>query len=232
MIRSRSQLDLPLGDMPARPANPLIGLHVRLDRAVDRQHGCHDNIATVHEGRGPHAAQLLCIECRRHRGWLAKTTTSFLTETVRLFGVPDEPPTIGDATATATAQGADPMATRNELFPSKYLKAADLKGNPVVVTIDKVVQETLEANGKKEMKPVLHFRGTAKTMVMNVTNFTSIADQHGDETDDWPGCKIELYPDVTDMKGKQVDCIRVGKPKAEKEASKPPRDNMDDLIPF
>ena len=34
----------------------------------------------------------------------------------------------------------------------------------------------------------------------------------GDETDNWPGHRIELYPDKTQMGGKPVDCIRVRAP--------------------
>jgi hypothetical protein len=65
---------------------------------------------------------------------LSHSTASVLSKTVSTFGVPPEPFVIRDVTVTATA-GETAMATRNELFPSKYLKAADLKGNPVVVTI-------------------------------------------------------------------------------------------------
>jgi hypothetical protein len=222
---------------PALTCQPIIGLRVRLDRRVDRELGCHDNLAAIFPGRGPHAAQLRCAECQRHRGWLGKLTADFLTETVRTFGVPLEPrdaTTTAIASATAPANGDPPMATRDELYPSKYLKAADLKGKPVGLIIDRVTQETLEANGKKDVKPVVHFRNTAKLLVLNLTNYVSIADQHGDETNNWPGCKIVVYPTTTLVGNKQKDCIRVEeKTEPEKEGGKPPpRDDMDDVIPF
>jgi hypothetical protein len=219
----------------------ILGIKVRLDRRVDRAHGCHDNLAIISEGRGPHAAQLHCIECGKHRGWLAHATANFLEEAVRFFGVPNEPFTIRDATATATAQkGTDPMATRNDLFPSKYLSAADLKGKSIVVTIDKVTQETLEANGKSQLKPIVHFVGAQKTLVLNVTNYNTIADQHGDETNGWSGCKIKLYPDVVDVKGKTTPCIRVSPNRIEEDPPAPKKPEpptpsgggMDDEIPF
>ena len=36
------------------------------------------------------------------------------------------------------------MAKRDEVFPSKYLKASDLNGKPITVTIESAVLETLK----------------------------------------------------------------------------------------
>lgn len=92
-------------------------------------------------------------------------------------------------------------------FPSKYIKAADLQGRAVVCTIREVRQEDI---GDGEKKPVLYFEGKEKGMVLNRTNAKSIASACGsDETDDWPGCQIEIYPTETDFQGERVDCIRV-----------------------
>jgi hypothetical protein len=41
--------------------------------------------------------------------------------------------------------------TREEVFPSKYLKASDLKGKPRIVTIESAPYETLKAG--RERKP-------------------------------------------------------------------------------
>ena len=76
-------------------------------------------------------------------------------------------------------------------------------------------------------------------MPLNFTNFDACAEICGDDTDDWPGKRIELYPAKTQMGGKMVDCIRIGPP-AQRElpkqippAPKPPRTNdVDDTIPF
>jgi hypothetical protein len=43
---------------------------VQLDRGIDRQKPCHDNIAIIASGKGPHAAELKCEACGQHRGWL------------------------------------------------------------------------------------------------------------------------------------------------------------------
>ena len=132
------------------------------------------------------------------------------------------------------------MARKDTIFPSKYLKAADLKGRPVVVTIESAPLETLKnGNSEEQAKTVLHFEGKAKTLPLNLTNWDSVADITGeDDTDNWPSHGIELYPAKTEMKGKTVDCIRVRAP-AQQELPKPkpapvptPASEMDDDIPF
>jgi hypothetical protein len=106
------------------------------------------------------------------------------------------------------------MATRDESFPSKYLKAADLGGKAITVTIASAVQETLKSPEKgEEVKTVLSFKGGKKTLPLNMTNWDSVADITGEgNSDNWPGYKIQLYPAKTEMKGKPVDCIRVREP--------------------
>jgi len=101
--------------------------------------------------------------------------------------------------------------TRDEVFPSKYLKAADLKGRPHVVTIEKAPLETLKSlDGKETQKIVLSFKNREKTLPLNATNFDAVCDATGCfDTEDWPGQEIELYPAKTTMGGKTVDCIRI-----------------------
>ena len=56
---------------------------------------------------------------------------------------------------------------RNEVFPSKYLKAADLGGKPAIVRISAVTYETLKSpEGKEQDKTVLAFAGTTKLLVV------------------------------------------------------------------
>ncbi len=104
--------------------------------------------------------------------------------------------------------------TRDQVFPSKYIKASDLKDKPCVVTIEDTPFEMLKGtDGKEQHKTVLHFKGTDKTMPLNATNWDSVADVTGcPDSDDWVGHKIELYPAKTHMGGKQVDCIRIRRP--------------------
>jgi hypothetical protein len=125
---------------------------------------------------------------------------------------------------------------RDDVFPSKYLKAADLKGKARVLEIDHAPLETLKnTKGEEEQKIVLHFVGAKKAMPLNMTNFDAVADICGDDTDLWPGQMIELFPTTTQMGGKTLDCVRIRKPR-EVQPAPPKRDEpspeMDGGIPF
>jgi hypothetical protein len=134
------------------------------------------------------------------------------------------------------------MPKRDDIFPSKYLKAADLNGKPVVVTIERAPLETLKGlDGGEQVKTVLYFKGTKKMLPLNLTNWDAVAEITGEEdTDMWPGHTVEVYPSTTTMGGKTVPCIRIRAPaqlalkSAKPGSKKPPPDNsdMDDQIPF
>ena len=134
---------------------------------------------------------------------------------------------------------------RDEVFPSKYLKATDLNGKALCVTIERAPLEILKnPEGKEQSKTVLHFVKAKKMLPLNRVNWDSVADICGDDTEDWTGKKIELYPAMTEMAGKRVACIRVRAPEQRelptanpKQAAKNPAaqslsDEMDDEIPF
>src|SRR5262249_60031009 len=94
---------------------------------------------------------------------------------------------------------------------------------PRVVEIERAPVETLKTQkGEEQRKVVLYFKGAKKSLPLNLTNFDAVSDIAGtDETNDWPGTKIELYPATTMMGGKIVDCIRIGRPQ-ELPVSPPP----------
>ena len=128
---------------------------------------------------------------------------------------------------------------RDEVFPSKYLKCSDLNGQPCTVEIDRAIFETLKGtDGKESQKMVVYFKNTKKALPQNATNYDSITAIVGnDDTESWPGHKIELYPDKTRMGGKLVGCVRIRAP-AQRDLPKPPppeappEEGMDDAIPF
>jgi hypothetical protein len=72
--------------------DPLVGLRVKLDRAIDRRQPCHDDVCEIAAGHGPHNKYgLLCTVCGQFRGWLPQAAAGFLRATIREFGVPDVP---------------------------------------------------------------------------------------------------------------------------------------------
>ena len=98
---------------------------------------------------------------------------------------------------------------KDDVFESKYLKASDLRDNDVTVTMDRVQKETVG----DDHKPVLYFQGKKKGLVLNITNWNNIALLYGDESDDWTGQRITLFPTTTDFQGRTTECIRVKGPK-------------------
>jgi hypothetical protein len=138
---------------------------------------------------------------------------------------------------------------RDEVFPSKFLKAADLGGREVTVTIKDAPLELLKSpSGEEQSKVVLYFAGKKKSLPLNRVNWDTVAGICGDDTEDWQGGQITLYPAKTEMAGKSVDCIRIKRPNgdlplAKKAGAKknsaveePVVDtddgNLDDEIPF
>lgn len=116
------------------------------------------------------------------------------------------------------------MPNINDAFPSRYLKAGDLKNKKVALTIVKVETDTIG----DESKLVVYFKGTDKGLVLNKTNANSIAVvTNSEDTDDWAGKKITLYPTKVEFQGKRVAAIRIEEPD---EVLEEPID--DDAVPF
>jgi len=88
---------------------------------------------------------------------------------------------------------------------SQWLKADDLKGRSVNVTIRNVTMT--EVGGANKM--VVWFNGAEKGLVLNKTNAGTIAMMYGQETDSWGGGQIEIYPTMVDFQGKMVPALRV-----------------------
>jgi hypothetical protein len=81
------------------------------------------------------------------------------------------------------------------------------------VVIQRAELETLKNKSGEEDKLVLYFVGWSKAMTLNRVSFDSVADITGeDDSDNWSGHKIELYPATTEMNGREVDCVRIRAP--------------------
>ena len=121
----------------------------------------------------------------------------------------------------------------SDQFPSKYLRAADLDGREVTVTMAGVKMEPV-VQGEPD-KLILYFKGKEKGVVLNKTNATAISNLYGDDTDEWEGEDITLFPAMVSFQGNTVPAIRVKPPrksgaKKGQQTAPPPAD--DDEIPF
>ena len=123
-----------------------------------------------------------------------------------------------------------------DAFGGAHLKAEDIKGHNVTVTIEDV---TMEKVGDGD-KPVMSFKGKDKTLVLNKTNWARLAEFLGsDDSDDWNGRQVVLGVQKVDYAGKRVDAIRVLKaakavqpPKPEPEDELEAFDAADESTPF
>jgi hypothetical protein len=73
-------------------------MRVRLDRGIDRNKPCHQNIAVIRPGKPPHAAALHCETCGAFRGWLRAEALTFIETLARQFSAPIEPLILRDTT--------------------------------------------------------------------------------------------------------------------------------------
>ena len=96
------------------------------------------------------------------------------------------------------------------MYGGKYVGAWDLEGKgEVTVTIASVRGEELTNKGGKDKRPVLTFKETEKSLVLNKGNGKTIATLYGTKVSAWVGKRITLYATKTQLGGDTVDAIRV-----------------------
>lgn len=107
------------------------------------------------------------------------------------------------------------MAHWKSMTDTRFIFAFDLAGKDVNVKIERVEAGVLESNGgRKAKKPLVFFKGVPKPLALNSTNAKTIAAICGsNDTDDWIGKWITMYPSQTQFGNDTVDCIRI-RPKA------------------
>ena len=123
----------------------------------------------------------------------------------------------------------------DQAFPSDFLKAADLMGKNVTVTIKEVGMETIGQGAQQDTKPVISFVGKEKRLVCNKTNANAIKKLYGPDTDGWVGKSIILTSREVEFQGESVLAIRVSlmapePPKAggrEQRFAPPPTDHIE-----
>lgn len=127
------------------------------------------------------------------------------------------------------------MPKLSEVYSGGFLKAEDLQGKTVRVTIERVELKEFD-DGKKL---ILHFLNKDKSLVCNKTNASIIQEVLGsDDTDDWEGKSIQITSRKVEFQGKLVPAIRVvleeAKAPAPSSAPKAPQSNAteEDSIPF
>ena len=102
----------------------------------------------------------------------------------------------------------------NELFPHKYASGEDLQNLPYTLTISHLRQEKMipTPGAAPVDKWVLYFKETQKGIVLSKTLASQIAQAVGsDDTDNWVGKKITIFPEEVMVAGKPRTAIRAKK---------------------
>jgi len=100
----------------------------------------------------------------------------------------------------------------DELFPSIYLRATQLE-KPVTVTVAKAYAGKMETRDKTELRGFVKFDGVEKELVLNKTNFRSLAEiAKSEKMSDWAGLIVELYVIDVQTKDGMKKGIRIRAP--------------------
>jgi hypothetical protein len=132
---------------------------------------------------------------------------------------------------------------RNDVFPSKYISSADIDGREIELIIQSIEMEDVSDG---EQKAVVYFNKGTKGAVLNVTNWNTLEDAYGEDSDAWIGQPVILTVERTTFKGKPTKGLRLKipaqqghrqaaarpRPQVPPSQSENPAADMDDEIPF
>lgn len=84
----------------------------------------------------------------------------------------------------------------SELYPSRWVKAADLNDKAVTVKVTDVKVEPVHTpGGETKTAAVLAFEGKQKRLILNKTQCRAMVAITGSEQfDDWVGINVQLVP--------------------------------------
>jgi hypothetical protein len=105
----------------------------------------------------------------------------------------------------------------DQLFPNRFLKAGELRGKDVTLTISNVSLEELDGDKGKQVKGVVSFKETPKSLVLNKTNGLCLKGMFGRDVGAWFGKRVTIFPAPIDFGDAEI-AIRVrGSPDIEKD---------------
>jgi len=116
----------------------------------------------------------------------------------------------------------------SDLYPSKYVKPADLQGKPVIVHIAQVsIEELRQFDGTRALKVVLAFHKRAKLMILNKTQCLVLAVLTGSERfDAWIGHTVTLSPGMAHNGKPTLIISRAPQPVATEQPAQPDHEEL------
>ncbi len=113
-----------------------------------------------------------------------------------------------------------------DMFPRRYATGDDLQGKAVTLTIIRLAEEKMHPNPASPPvnRWVLYFDKARKGVILSRTLAYNVAEALGSEdSDEWIGKRITLYPEPITVAGKKRTAIRACK--AEETPGTPPDSN-------
>lgn len=103
----------------------------------------------------------------------------------------------------------------DQLYPGRFIKAGELLGKKVTLTIADVDLEDLQGeDGKPKAKAIVSFKETEKMLVTCKTNGICLKEMFGKSIAEWIGKRVTIFPDTWNGE----PCIRVwGSPDIEQD---------------
>lgn len=103
----------------------------------------------------------------------------------------------------------------DQLYPGRFIKAGELLGKKVTLTITDVdLEDLMGEDGKEKAKAIVSFRETQKKLVTCKTNGICLREMFGKQLANWVGKRVTLFPDTWNGE----PCIRVwGSPDIEQD---------------
>lgn len=105
---------------------------------------------------------------------------------------------------TAPKKFAKPTSY-DQLYPGRFIKAAELLGKKITLTLADVELDELQGDDGKKVKCIVSFKETEKKLVACKTNGLSIKEMFGKNIADWLGKRITIFEDIWNGE----PCIRV-----------------------
>ena len=94
----------------------------------------------------------------------------------------------------------------DQLYAGRFLKAGELLGKKVTLTISDVDLEELQGDdGAKKAKAIISFKESEKKLVSCKTNGICLKEMYGKELANWIGKRVTIFEDVWNGE----PCIRV-----------------------
>jgi hypothetical protein len=117
---------------------------------------------------------------------------------------------------------------RSDFFKSRFFKAEDFADGPATFTTKAVREGLVGVGDEKSPKCIVDVVEEQKAFVLNLTNFNTLAEAFGEETDAWQGHRFRARRAMVLFQGKTVPAIRLRAVTNAVAKAPPPPDDDDD----